>query len=131
MYNYIADSKYFKRNAAIALGNSGDRDMLPHLEKALHDEDELVRMHVAWAIGRLGGNEAKRILLSHLERENPTRLRRKLPLPWAANSNFENCVKRRPAAQISSARRRSITFSGSISRWRMRAMLWAAKASFN
>jgi epoxyqueuosine reductase len=52
--------------------------MLPHLEKALHDEDELVRMHVAWAIGRLGGNEAKRILLSHLEREKSDQVKEEI-----------------------------------------------------
>ena len=44
------------RNAAIALGNIGDSDDLPDLSEALRSHDlPLVRAHVAWAIGRIGG----------------------------------------------------------------------------
>ncbi len=44
------------RNAAIALGNSGDGSDIPILAEALTTHDEpLVRGHVAWAIGRLAG----------------------------------------------------------------------------
>ena len=69
MYNYIEEFKYFKRNAAVAIGNTRDLRMLSELEKTLNEDEELVRIHVAWAIGRIGGSEAKHILLNRLDRE--------------------------------------------------------------
>ena len=57
-YNYIRDKKYLQRNAAIALGNSGDRSHVPYLAQALEDPEPLVRGYSAWALGRLGGDEA-------------------------------------------------------------------------
>lgn len=51
------------RNAAIALGNTGTRDDVPFLAEALASHDEpLVRGHAAWALGRLGGGWACRVL---------------------------------------------------------------------
>ncbi len=51
------------RNAAIVTGNAGEVDALPYLTKLLHhDADLLVRAHVAWAIGRIGGEQASTIL---------------------------------------------------------------------
>ena len=48
------------RNVAVAMGNSGDRAMVPHLIRCLRDEpDPLVRGHAAWALGVLGGSEAR------------------------------------------------------------------------
>ncbi|MGC1272587.1 MAG: tRNA epoxyqueuosine(34) reductase QueG [Planctomycetaceae bacterium] len=41
------------RNAAIVLGNSGDRAAIPALEAALHDDEPLVREAATWALGRL------------------------------------------------------------------------------
>jgi len=47
------------RNAAIALGNCGDDAAVPSLAAALAGHDEpLVRLHAAWALGRLGGERA-------------------------------------------------------------------------
>ena len=42
-----------KRNAAVVLGNVGDRDDLPSLRAAFDDADELVREHAEWAIDRI------------------------------------------------------------------------------
>jgi len=42
-----------RRNAVIAIGNSGDRKFLPLLEKLAGDEDEVVRESAAWATRRL------------------------------------------------------------------------------
>ena len=51
------------RNVAVALGNSGNRDAVAVLARALESEPEaLVRAHVAWALGRLGGPAARRAL---------------------------------------------------------------------
>ena len=53
-----------RRNAAVALGNSGDRSAIASLSRILlEDEDEIVRGHAAWALGRLGGAEAVKALL--------------------------------------------------------------------
>jgi epoxyqueuosine reductase len=53
----------YLRNVAIALGNLGDETALPVLIHSLASEPEpLVRGHVAWALGRLGGNAARRAL---------------------------------------------------------------------
>lgn len=51
------------RNAAVALGNTGDRRQTADLAAALTGHDEpLVRGHAAWALGRLGGAPARRAL---------------------------------------------------------------------
>ena len=42
-----------RRNAVIAMGNSGERKFLPVLEKLNEDEDEVVRESAAWALGKL------------------------------------------------------------------------------
>ncbi len=48
------------RNAAVALGNSGDRAAIPALADALAGHDAaLIRGHAAWALGQLGGEAAR------------------------------------------------------------------------
>jgi epoxyqueuosine reductase len=43
------------RNAALILGNRGDATALPALERALADDDEVIREAAKWAIERIGG----------------------------------------------------------------------------
>ncbi len=51
------------RNAAVALGNSRNRDAVPVLAGVLAEEPEpLVRSHAAWALGALGGPTARAAL---------------------------------------------------------------------
>jgi epoxyqueuosine reductase len=53
------------RNVAVALGNAGragDPQAAPALEKALTDPEPLVRGHAAWALGHIGGPEARAAL---------------------------------------------------------------------
>jgi epoxyqueuosine reductase len=69
MYNYIRDKKYFRRNAAIALGNVGDPAFIPDLALAMQDPEELVREYTAWALGKIGGKKVKHILETSLARE--------------------------------------------------------------
>jgi epoxyqueuosine reductase len=57
------------RNAAVALGNSGNPDAVPALACALADTEPLVRGHAAWALGRLGGSIARRALEAAGRRE--------------------------------------------------------------
>jgi len=50
------------RNVCVALGNSGDRQAVPPLIGALHDDEPLIRGHAAWALGRLAGEQARSAL---------------------------------------------------------------------
>ena len=50
------------RNVCVALGNIGDQQAVPALLGALRDHEPLVRGHAAWALGRIGGVEAKQAL---------------------------------------------------------------------
>lgn len=57
----------YLRNAAVALGNqyagSGDEHAAAALSLALRtDPEPLVRRHAAWALGRVGGPQARRVL---------------------------------------------------------------------
>jgi len=57
------------RNAAVALGNSGNPDAVPALAAVLADPEPLVRGHAAWALGCLGGAAARRALEAARARE--------------------------------------------------------------
>ena len=54
--------KLWQRNAAIALGNEGNPDSVPFLASALEDPEPLVRAHVSWALGKIGGTKARAAL---------------------------------------------------------------------
>jgi epoxyqueuosine reductase len=59
------------RNAAVVLGNSGNRDAIAILARSLAGEPEaLVRAHAAWALGELGGGLARRALETARARES-------------------------------------------------------------
>ena len=59
------------RNAAVVLGNSGNPDAIAVLARTLAGEPEaLVRAHVAWALGELGGGAARRALETARTRES-------------------------------------------------------------
>lgn len=54
MYNYIKDLDIFRRNAAVALGNTGDVSHLPALRKARSEYSEPhILAAIDWAIDRL------------------------------------------------------------------------------
>lgn len=57
------------RNACVAAGNSGDPGLVPALTALLSDPEPLVRGHAAWALGRIGGPEAKLNLTNALAQE--------------------------------------------------------------
>ena len=70
LLTYIKDKRYFRRNAAVAMGNLGDRDYIPSLSQAMQDPYEVVRGHVAWSLGKIGGDKARNILLQYRATEN-------------------------------------------------------------
>jgi epoxyqueuosine reductase len=43
----------YLRNVAVALGNSGNPSGIPALERALQDDEPLVRQHAGWALNQL------------------------------------------------------------------------------
>ncbi len=54
MYNYIKDRNVFRRNAAVALGNTGDARHVPALRKARQAAEEpSVLRAIDWAIAKL------------------------------------------------------------------------------
>lgn len=61
--------RFVRRNALVALGNTGDESSLAVLSAYLGHEDELLGCHAAWAVGRIGGSRALALLRSELESE--------------------------------------------------------------
>lgn len=62
--------KPIQRNAIIALGNFRDASAVPELIRLLHhDERPVIRGTAAWALGRIGGEDARRALQEASERE--------------------------------------------------------------
>ncbi|MBL7685173.1 MAG: tRNA epoxyqueuosine(34) reductase QueG [Deltaproteobacteria bacterium] len=59
----------FLRNVCVVLGNIQDPSSIPHLDKALNDEEALVRGHAAWALGQFELSSVKEILYKRLEFE--------------------------------------------------------------
>ena len=54
----------------MALGNLGAGESIPALTKAMQDTDELVRGHAAWALGKIGGSQARKVLEAGLSVES-------------------------------------------------------------
>lgn len=67
------------RNAAVVLGNSRDRRHVPLLiDRLRHEPNPLVRGHVAWALGELGGTLAQTALESRSQTEPDTYVREEI-----------------------------------------------------
>jgi len=59
-----------QRNAVIALGNSGDAASVPALARILkNDPRPLLRLHAAWALGRIGNPRSRYYLEASLRHE--------------------------------------------------------------
>jgi epoxyqueuosine reductase len=58
-----AKRRGYLRNVAVALGNADDPAALSDLSHAMKDPEPLVRAHAAWALGQIGGETARQILL--------------------------------------------------------------------
>lgn len=65
-----------QRNAVIALGNSGDPAAVPSLAHLLEEDPRpLIRLHTAWALGRIEGARARHYLEISLKREKEPTVR--------------------------------------------------------
>jgi epoxyqueuosine reductase len=47
------DPRYLRRNALVALGNTGTAEHVPLLERQSGDDDELIAEHASWALARV------------------------------------------------------------------------------
>jgi epoxyqueuosine reductase len=70
--------RFVRRNALVALGNTGDEASLGLLSGYLGHQDELLSGHAAWAVGRIGGSRALALLRSELETETRDPVREEL-----------------------------------------------------
>jgi epoxyqueuosine reductase len=71
-----AKQEGLQRNAAVAMGNRGDRRYVPALAVALGGAGSpVVRGHAAWALGRLGGEAARQALAGALDGERDAQVR--------------------------------------------------------
>jgi epoxyqueuosine reductase len=68
------------RNALIAAGNSGDRSLLPIVERLLDDPSPLVRAMAVWALRRLADGQARLEATRRMEGEMDANVRAE----WAA-----------------------------------------------
>jgi epoxyqueuosine reductase len=76
-----------QRNAAVALGNSGEPSVVPALAQALRDSPSaLVRGHVAWALGRFDTDAARRALAEARGRERDGFVLEEIELAHAESS---------------------------------------------
>jgi len=66
------------RNACVAAGNWGNSEALGPLGDLLRGDSPLVRGHAAWALGQIGGEQARKVLRSTLDGERDQRVRREL-----------------------------------------------------
>ncbi len=73
-----ATRKMMIRNAAIVLGNRKDESAVPVLARALKEEVALVRLHAAWALGRIGGHQVIKALQDQLLSETDLEVRQEI-----------------------------------------------------
>ena len=75
-----------QRNVCVALGNIGDPAAVPALVRALAHREPLVRRHAAWALGRIGGADARRAMREVLDLEQDDDVRQEIDAAMAETS---------------------------------------------
>ena len=66
---WLAGISSLRRNAALALGNTGDPAAVPALVEALSYPEPQLRSYAAWALGEIGGKKAREALARSLGSE--------------------------------------------------------------
>jgi epoxyqueuosine reductase len=65
--------KPIQRNAILALAHFKDKTAVPHLARLLeNDPRPVIRGTAGWALGKIGGDEARLALMKAMERESDT-----------------------------------------------------------
>jgi epoxyqueuosine reductase len=67
------DPRYLRRNALIALGNTGGEDSVGVLAGFAGHRDPMLREHAAWALERVGGARARAALRAAVVAQKPVR----------------------------------------------------------
>ena len=67
-----------QRNVCVALGNIADPVAVPALIRRLNGPDAIVRLHAAWALGRIGGRPATEALDAALAQEREPSVREEI-----------------------------------------------------
>jgi epoxyqueuosine reductase len=67
--------RVLRRNALVALGNSGDRRFVPPIAAYAGHPDWMLRAHAVWALSRLGGLAARAVLTARHRDESDRRVR--------------------------------------------------------
>lgn len=75
---YKPELKFMQRNIIVALGNVGDPVSLPILNGMLKNPHIMIRTHAAWALGRIGGSKAKRLLLDAFQKEKNVEVKKEI-----------------------------------------------------
>ncbi len=78
--------RFVRRNALIALGNTGDQSSLGLLAGYVGHSDPLLAGHAGWAVGRIGGPRATAICRAALNRKLPRSVRDELVAAVAASA---------------------------------------------
>jgi epoxyqueuosine reductase len=86
--NPSLDPDLLRRNAMIAMGNSGDISFIETLEGSLSDQRPLVRGHAAWALAILGSEDSIPILSAMVGAETDPQVRDEME--WALSRMMEN-----------------------------------------
>jgi len=58
------------RNVAVCSGNSHEFAVIPALGRGLLDPEPIVRLHAAWALGEIGGEQARSLLIEAEDHEH-------------------------------------------------------------
>jgi epoxyqueuosine reductase len=56
----------------------GDPAFIPDLAQAMQDSEEMVRSYAAWALGKIGGSQARQVLEASLARETAESAKREI-----------------------------------------------------
>ena len=72
-----------QRNVCVALGNIADPIAVPALVRVLSGPDPLVRLHAAWALGRIGGRRAGDALEAAMATEEDSSVRAEIEMSLA------------------------------------------------
>jgi epoxyqueuosine reductase len=86
--NPSLDPDLLRRNAVIAMGNSGDVSFIDILKGSLSDRQPLVRGHAAWALAILGSKDSMPILSAMVGTEPDAQVRDEME--WALSRLMQN-----------------------------------------
>lgn len=92
--------RFVRRNALIALGNTGDESSLDLLASYIDHADALLGGHAAWSVGRVGGAAATAICEAALERVVDETVRAELVAAVAASKRCGVYAEEASAASL-------------------------------